>query len=73
MRWLRAAVVGLVFAVIGLVAVVAVQAALGMSTVFSGSGGLGAVSIELSGPAVVATVAGFMVGFLYWFRGPGRK
>ena len=35
MRWIRAGVVGLVFATIALVAVSAVQTALGLASVFS--------------------------------------
>jgi hypothetical protein len=77
MRWIRAGVIGLVFATIALVAVSAVQTALGLASVFteqsrSGTGGLGAVTAAVTGPALVAAVAGFLIGFLYWLRGPGK-
>jgi len=26
----------------------------------------------VTGPALVAAVAGFLIGFLYWLRGPGK-
>lgn len=78
MRWIRAVVVGLVVATISLVAVSAVQSALGMASVFSqkgpaGAGGVGAATAAVTGPPLVAAVAGFLVGFLYWLRGPGGK
>ena len=77
MRWIRAGVVGLVFATIALVAVSAVQSELGMASVFTQRGpsntGPGAFTAAVTGPALVAAVAGFVVGFLYWLRGPGTK
>ena len=78
MRWIRAGVVGLVFATIALVAVSAVQSALGMASVFTqqspaGIGNAGAFSAAVTGPALVVAVAGFVIGFLYWLRGPGGK
>jgi hypothetical protein len=76
MRWIRAGVVGLVFATIALVAVSAVQSALGMASVFSRQGspgsGASAFTAAVTGPALVAAVAGFLIGFLYWLRGPGK-
>jgi len=71
MRWIRAAIVGLVVAVIALVAVTVAQSALGLTR--SAPPGSSASSqtfssVGVSGLALVAGLAGFLIGFVYDIR-----
>ena len=72
MRWTRAVIVGLVVAVIALVAVTVVQSALGLTSSRSLSSstitGPALGSIGISDLALIASVAGFLIGFVYDFR-----
>ena len=76
MRWIRAAIVGLVVAVISLVAVTAVQAVLGLggSASFAQSSvqGSGYFELGLSNVALAGAIAGFVLGFVYEFKRSGQ-
>ena len=76
MRWIRAAIVGLVVAVISLVAVTAVQSVLGsgeaISLTSTSNAGRGFFAPGVSVAALVAAIAGFLLGFTYEFKRSGK-